>query len=181
MSNTNKTTSNYEDKYKKNWNRENKAEKSWEEGDKEDKVSEIAVTEEIFKTEIDNKSNMKDIHKTNEKETAGRDGTNPVKENADTVSPKGAREEICNLLKQKMERKMMFWIKKRKLLWCPRYEGILRISPKKVKTKKHINQQKQKLIVKMHHQKMTKLKRYINMKTKKEKIVKTKLNCQVMY
>ena len=33
------------------------------------------------------------------------------------------------------------------MLWCFKHERILRICPKKVKPKKHVNQQKQKLIV----------------------------------
>ena len=141
MSNTNKTASNYEDKCKKTSNRENKVEKPYKEEDKEDKAYEIPVTEEIFKTEMDNKSNTKelskysqtvDIHKTNKKETAGKDETDTVKGNAETVSEEGAKEEICKLLKQKMERKIMFGIKMRKLLWCHKYERILRRCPKKV-------------------------------------------------
>ena len=42
------------------------------------------------------------------------------------------------------------------------------------------NYNRNKLIVQMHCKMMAKLKGYINMKTKKKKKIKTKLNCQVM-
>ena len=40
-----------------------------------------------------------DIHKINEKETAYRDDTEIVLENADTVSQEGAKEEIHKITK----------------------------------------------------------------------------------
>ena len=113
-SNTNETTSNYEEECKKTSNRKDKAKNPSRKKDKKYKVSEIAVTEEICKTEMENKSNTKelskdsqtaDIYKTNVKETEDTDETERMLENADTVSQEGAKEEICKIAKTKNEEK----------------------------------------------------------------------------